>query len=57
MWEVAVSRHVPEVVVVDDDRGVREALLRGLSLEGILVREAADGALALAEIEPWLIAS
>ncbi|MFI6096505.1 response regulator transcription factor [Lentzea sp. NPDC051213] len=50
MWEVAVSRQVPEVVVVDDDRGVREALLRGLSLEGFRVREAADGTLALAEI-------
>src|ERR1700754_677314 len=50
MWEVTVSRQVPEVVVVDDDRGVREALLRGLSLEGFRVREAADGALALADI-------
>jgi len=50
MWEVTVSRQVQEVVVVDDDRGVRDALRRGLTAEGFLVREAADGTLALAEI-------
>jgi len=35
---------------VDDDQGVRQALRRGLALEGFLVRDAADGTLALAEI-------
>jgi two-component system response regulator PrrA len=30
--------------VVDDDRGVRDALHRGLALEGFTVRDAADGA-------------
>jgi DNA-binding response OmpR family regulator len=43
-----------EVLVVDDDRGVREALQRGLSLEGFAVLEAGDGAAALAEIEARL---
>jgi two-component system response regulator PrrA len=41
---------VPQVLVVDDDRGVRQSLLRGLTLEGFVVREAADGIAALAEI-------
>jgi DNA-binding response OmpR family regulator len=35
---------------VDDDQGVRQALRRGLALEGFAVRDAADGVLALAEI-------
>jgi DNA-binding response OmpR family regulator len=35
---------------VDDDQGVREALRRGLALEGFVVRVAADGASALQEI-------
>ena len=41
---------MPQVLVVDDDRGVRQALVRGLSLEGFTVREATDGVAALAEI-------
>ncbi|MFI9383149.1 response regulator transcription factor [Kutzneria sp. NPDC052558] len=45
-----VSRTPPDVLVVDDDRGVREALRRGLALENFTVREAADGAAACAEI-------
>ena len=44
------SRKLPDVLVVDDDRGVREALRRGLSLENFSVREAADGPTACAEI-------
>jgi DNA-binding response OmpR family regulator len=35
---------------VDDDRGVRDALRRGLSLEGFAVREARDGLAALREV-------
>jgi DNA-binding response OmpR family regulator len=38
------------VLVVDDDRGIREALRRGLALEGFVVRDAPDGAAALEEI-------
>jgi len=45
-----VVRRTPEVLVVDDDQGVREALRRGLALERFAVREAADGVAALAEI-------
>jgi DNA-binding response OmpR family regulator len=44
------SRRPPDVLVVDDDRGVREALRRGLALENFSVREAADGPAACAEI-------
>jgi len=44
------SRKPPDVLVVDDDRGVREALRRGLALENFTVREAADGTAACAEI-------
>ena len=44
------SRKPPDVLVVDDDRGVREALRRGLALENFTVREAADGVAACAEI-------
>lgn len=43
-----------QVLVVDDDQGVRHALRRGLSLEGFAVREAADGAEALAEIAKFV---
>lgn len=35
---------------MDDDRGVRDALRRGLSLEGFAVREARDGLAALREV-------
>jgi two-component system response regulator PrrA len=48
--EAAVSRDIREVLVVDDDQGVRDALRRGLALEGFVVREAADGLSALREI-------
>ena len=40
----------PDVLVVDDDRGIREALRRGLKLARFAVRDAADGESALAEI-------
>jgi len=45
-----ISRQPPEVLVVDDDQGVRDALVRGLGLEGFAVREAADGHAALADV-------
>jgi DNA-binding response OmpR family regulator len=41
---------VPTVLIVDDDRGVRQSLTRALSLHGFAVREAADGLIALEEI-------
>ena len=41
---------IPEVLVVDDDRGVRSALALGLSEAGLSVRTAADGESALREI-------
>ncbi|MFD4227836.1 response regulator transcription factor [Streptomyces sp. NPDC058545] len=40
----------PEVLVVDDDPGLREALDLGLGLEGFRVRLAEDGEMALAEV-------
>ncbi|WP_285565630.1 response regulator transcription factor [Streptomyces sp. RTGN2] len=40
----------PEVLVVDDDPGVREALGLGLGLEGFTVRLAKDGRAALAQV-------
>jgi len=39
------------ILVVDDDRAVREALERALGLEGYEVELAADGAEALAAVE------
>ncbi|MET7394983.1 response regulator transcription factor [Dactylosporangium sp. NPDC005572] len=45
-----MARRSPQVLVVDDDRGVRAALARGLHLEGFDVHEAADGPAALARI-------
>jgi DNA-binding response OmpR family regulator len=41
----------PEVLVVDDDEGVRAALRRGLVVEHFSVRDAADGGIALREID------
>ncbi|MGX6606011.1 response regulator transcription factor [Micromonosporaceae bacterium Da 78-11] len=41
---------MPEVLVVDDDRGVRRSLSRALGPAGFAVREAADGLTALDEI-------
>lgn len=40
-------RAEPKVLIVDDDAGIREALRRGLDLEGFAVEEAADGEAAL----------
>jgi len=39
------------VLVVDDDRSIRQALERALPLEGFTVRTAADGSEALARLE------
>jgi DNA-binding response OmpR family regulator len=44
------ANKLSDVLVVDDDRGVREALRRGLALKNFSVREAADGPTACAEI-------
>ncbi len=41
----------PEALVVDDDHGVRRAVALGLGDAGLIVREAEDGASALASIE------
>jgi two-component system response regulator PrrA len=40
----------PSVLVVDDDRGIREALRRGLEVAGFAVRDVSDGEAALGEI-------
>jgi DNA-binding response OmpR family regulator len=45
-----VAIAVPEVLVVDDDEGVRRSLRFGLTAEGFVVREAATGEVALTEI-------
>jgi DNA-binding response OmpR family regulator len=45
-----VSRSPPQVLIVDDDLGIREALRRGLEVEGFAVRDAADGSAALEAI-------
>ncbi|MEU8795688.1 response regulator transcription factor [Streptomyces sp. NPDC048643] len=44
------SGRKPEVLVVDDDPGVREALDLGLGLEGFTVRLAEDGEAALEQV-------
>jgi DNA-binding response OmpR family regulator len=40
----------PPALIVDDDLGIREALRRGLEIEGFAVRDVKDGDSALAEI-------
>jgi two-component system response regulator PrrA len=50
MGGVAVAGRRPEALVVDDDRGVRQALELGLGLEGFTVRLAEDGTSALEEV-------
>lgn len=45
-----MARRTPQILVVDDDRGVRQALRLGLGVEGFDVREAEDGEAALAAI-------
>ena len=47
---MAVAGRRPEALVVDDDRGVRQALELGLGLEGFTVRLAEDGTRALEEV-------
>ena len=42
---------MPTVLVVDDDRAIRDALRRGLQLEGFAVDAVADGEAALAAID------
>src|SRR5262245_18064898 len=46
----AVKPARPEVLVVDDDQGTRDALRRGITLENFVVREASDGASSLLEL-------
>ncbi len=46
----AASQALPRVLVVDDDRAVRESLRRSLEFNGYAVALAADGAEALASI-------
>ena len=41
----------PRVLVVDDDRSIRQALERALPLEGFVVQSAADGLAALERLE------
>jgi len=43
----------PKVVVVDDERSIRELLELGLAREGYVVRSAADGAQALTLVAEW----
>ena len=40
-----------KVLVVDDDQSIREALERGLQLEGFLVSSASSGDMAIQEVE------
>lgn len=42
-----VQSRKPHVLVVDDDDGVRQALIRGLTVEGFAVSDASDGKVAL----------
>jgi len=48
---VAMRREGLKVLVVDDDRHVRESLCEALASEGFLVRSASDGPSGLAELE------
>ncbi len=43
----------PRVLVIDDERGLRELLEYGLSRAGFAVRCATDGSAALALLQPW----
>src|SRR3954471_16478298 len=47
---VSTGTNTPRVLVVDDDRAVRESLSRSLEFNGYAVTLAADGAEALASI-------
>ncbi|MEO3858174.1 response regulator transcription factor [Acrocarpospora sp. B8E8] len=51
---IIISQQAAHALVVDDDRGVRQALQLGLTLEGFEVSEAADGQAALNRIEQLL---
>jgi DNA-binding NtrC family response regulator len=42
---------VPTILIADDEKNIRGTLARALTLEGYVVREAADGAQALERIE------
>jgi response regulator RpfG family c-di-GMP phosphodiesterase len=49
--EFTLNPDVPRILVVDDEKVIREILVDFLSVEGYLVRSCEDGALALKELE------
>jgi len=55
---MSTGEEVPRVLVVDDDRHIRQALERALTLEGFSVETAADGVeavAAIAEVPPAVV--
>lgn len=50
---VGMNGERPRVVVVDDERHIREMLTIGLEREGFSVRAAADGVEALSTVKEW----
>jgi DNA-binding response OmpR family regulator len=53
MSQAASAGEQPRVLVVDDERGLRELLEYGLEQAGFSVRSAADGAEGLSLLEAW----
>jgi DNA-binding response OmpR family regulator len=53
MSQAASAGEQPRVLVVDDERGLRELLEYGLEQAGFSVRSAADGAEGLRLLEAW----
>ncbi|HEX7488066.1 MAG TPA: response regulator, partial [Anaeromyxobacteraceae bacterium] len=51
MQSTAWLRKVPAILIVDDDRDIREGLADILGLAGYLVRTAANGKVALEEAQ------
>src|SRR6476469_5697175 len=49
--EFTLNPDVPRILVVADEKVIREILVDFLSVEGYLVRSCEDGALALKELE------
>jgi DNA-binding response OmpR family regulator len=54
MSQAASAGEQPRVLVVDDERGLRELLEYGLEQAGFSVRSAADGGEGLRLLEAWL---